>query len=377
MKKTLQLASGIFFFFLILQSCEEEAKATIPISEPTSKKIVVQKAQQIDYHQTIFTSGKLITQEATKLSFKKGGQINKIFVKNGQTVRQGQLLATVDVKEANVYAQQANLNIEQSDISIENVKLLLEKANRDYENTLGLYQDSVATLEQLENARTSVKGIENQLLTAQKSRNLSVQNQTMANFNLEDAKIFAPANGTILQKYMEQNEIASGGLPIFLFTSQQKSKMIKVHVTDKEIVHVQNGDPAKTYFDAYPDKIFEGKVIEISQMADPVFNTFEVKISLQPTSEQLFIGFIGNVEIKSSENRSLISIPVDALVSANGKIGTVFTLKNQKIVETEVSIFKLEKDQLLIQAGLENGQQVVISDVTNISPQDDILVSNK
>ena len=79
---------------------------------------MVQEAQLIDYHQTIFASGKLTTQEATKLSFKKGGQINKIFVKNSQTVRKGQLLATVDVKEANVYAQQAILNIEQSDISI-------------------------------------------------------------------------------------------------------------------------------------------------------------------------------------------------------------------------------------------------------------------
>ena len=142
-------------------------------------------------------------------------------------------------------------------------------------------------------------------------------------------------------------------MPVLLFNPKQQAKLLKVHVTDKEVVQLKIGDAANVYFDAHPDKAFAGQVLEIAHITDPVYNTYEVKIGLQPTNEKLFFGFIGTAKIKVGTNQTVNSIPVNALVSADGKKGKVFTINNERAVETIITIYKMEDHQLLISEGLE------------------------
>ena len=87
-------------------------------------------------------SGVLSTEGSARLSFKTGGVIDKIFVKEGDQVRKGQLLATLKSTEISAQVQQ--------------VQLSLDKATRDYERISNLYKDSVATKEQWQNAKTGL-----------------------------------------------------------------------------------------------------------------------------------------------------------------------------------------------------------------------------
>jgi multidrug efflux pump subunit AcrA (membrane-fusion protein) len=86
----------------------------------------------------ITASGLLSTENEARLSFKISGIIEKIFVKEGDRVRKGQLLATLKSTEIASQVQQ--------------VQLTVEKAQRDYQRANNLYKDSVVTLEQLQNA---------------------------------------------------------------------------------------------------------------------------------------------------------------------------------------------------------------------------------
>ncbi len=358
-------------------SCKNESDNAMTLMETDnspSKTVYAEKAKSVNYRTTVYSSGKIMAKEATKLSFRTGGQIQQINVKAGQYVRKGQVLATLDAAAIDVALQQANLSIDQAAISSQNMELLLKKANRDYKNTLGLYQDSVATLEQLENAELQVESVTNQLAAAKQNQLLSEQQQTAVQINQQYTAIVAPANGTILKKFAEPQETVGGGTPIFLFAGRQKSKVIEVNVTDKDIIHLQIGDTAKVYFDAHAGETFLGLVQVIDQIADPILNTFKVEIGLLPTKLKLFDGFIGQVAITTGKARPLISIPIDALVNADGKKGRVFTLKKGKVKATAISIFKIENETLLVDKGLVANQSVIVSGTGNINPKESVVV---
>src|SRR5690606_37764899 len=112
-----------------------------------------------DTTQVIQATGTFTTDDETVLAFKNGGIIQQIHVKAGDAFRKGQLLASLDPTEINTAVRQAQLG--------------LEKARRDYERARGLFLDSVATREQLENAQTAFEA-------AQQDAERATYNQTHA-----------------------------------------------------------------------------------------------------------------------------------------------------------------------------------------------------
>ena len=102
--------------------------------------------------QVIKTSGQLTTNDETILGFKTSGIVSSILVKEGDFVKKGQLLATLDLREINALVSQARHGY--------------EKAQRDFRRVQNLYRDSVVTLEQLQNAETGLAVAKEQLEAA-------------------------------------------------------------------------------------------------------------------------------------------------------------------------------------------------------------------
>lgn len=361
----------------LIASCGESASPESVQSEKSAKKVETAPVKTVEYQESIFATGKLSSKEEAKLSFKTGGIIKRIYVREGQSVKKGQLLAELEMDEIRAQTQQAELGKQQSAITIENAKLALQLAERDYKNAMGLYQDSVATLEQLENAEVQLNNAKNQLEAAQTGLSFSERNVEVANFNLRHSRIVAPAKGIILKKLAETNELVGPGTPVFLFGSKEKAQVVKVNITDKDIIHVALDNDAKINFDAYPDTDFQGTVKEIASMADPYTNTYEVEVEVRPDGKRLLSGFIGSVTIFTKQKEQMFEIPVDALISANEKKGSVFVVDSGKAVKTLVGIYKVEGEGLLINNGLTGDDEVIISGVGYLENNDPVLISKK
>ncbi|MCB9287390.1 MAG: efflux RND transporter periplasmic adaptor subunit [Lewinellaceae bacterium] len=368
------------FLTLTLAACgseDNESQKTGSSAQASARTVETADVKPVQYRETVFATGKLALREEARLSFKTGGIIKRIYVDEGQSVRQGQVLAELALDEISAQTQQARLGEQQAEINVENAKLALRLAERDYENARGLYQDSVATLEQLQNAEVQLDNARNQLKAAQKGLAMQGEQVEVASFNLRYSKITAPSNGTILKKLAEANELTGPGTPVLLFGSKDKSKVIKVSLTDKDIIHVSVGDEAEVQFDAYPGHVFKGEVREVASMADPYTNTYEVEVEVIPEGKTLLSGFIGSVSIFTSSTSSLLEIPVDALIGADAGRGEVFVVEGNKAVKTQVSIFKMEGEHLLIQRGLDSTDKVVISGVGYLENEQPIMISQR
>jgi len=365
MNKNIQYSLLLFGLTLMLQSCGDAQAADAKAEQP--REVRTAEVAQIDFRETITGSGRLADREEVRLSFKTGGVIRSIQVDEGDRVRKGQQLATLELDEIQAETRKAQLGTEKAQIDLENARLALRLAERDYRNAKGLYQDSVATLEQLENAEVQLDNAKNQLEAAQKGLALSEQNQEVANFNLKYSVITAPASGTILMQLAEAGEIVGPGNPIFLLGTRASTKVLRVDVTDREIVQLTKGTSATVSFDAFPGKTFQGTVDELAAQADPRTGTYTVKVAVEPQGESLLSGLIGEVNLEAGRSQSLLRIPIDALVRGDGNRAEVFVIEAGKATLKQVQIFKIEGESLLVQAGLSAGSTIITSGVGYLS----------
>ena len=204
----------VIAFATLLAACNQQGGTNNDENKGELPVRIVETAAVVpaNYRETVFATGKLSLEEEAKLSFKTGGVIKQIYVAEGQSVRQGQLLAELDLAEISAQTQQARLGQQQAEINVENAKLALKLAERDFKNAKGLYRDSVATLEQLQNAEVQLDNARNQLQAAQKGVAMSGEQVGVADFNLKYSRINAPSNGIILKKLAEANELAVPGI---------------------------------------------------------------------------------------------------------------------------------------------------------------------
>jgi len=322
-----------WFLILILvfgwscQTSQEEAQKDM--------KIAVQLAsvEHREMAEPLHTFGRLSSPEEIKLSFKIGGIIERILVSEGQRVEKGQVLARLNLSEIQAQVQQA--------------KSVAEKAQRDFARVDDLYKDRAATLEQQQNVQTALQVAQAQLDAAE--------------FNLRHAEIRAPSKGKILKKLMEENELTGSGIPLFIFASTERDWIVRVGVSDRDLVRIRIEDPATVHFDPYPDIIFEGKVAEIVEAADPWTGTFEVEVRIESGGENLVSGFVAEVDIIPSSKKEYAVIPVDALLEADQNTGFVFTIDRDTMTAKRIpiTIGFLFGESIAVESGLEDIEQVV------------------
>lgn len=280
----------------------------------------------------IRATGVLAGKAESKLSFKVGGIIDRITVREGQSVQKGQLLATLKLSEIEAHVNQA--------------QNAFAKAERDWERVRNLHQDSVATLEQLQDATTAYEVAKSAL--------------DIAKFNRQYASIYAPVSGKVLRRFAEANELINPGTPVLLMRSASDGWVVKTGLADRDIVRIAIGDTARLTLDAYPQRKFSAVVAEISGSAAPTTGTYEVELRIEPTEVTLFSGMIAKVEIASSQRMPVWLVPIAALLEADGMSGNVFTITPVHTAQkVAVEVAFIHGQHVAIASGLDNVAQVV------------------
>ena len=330
MKRLILFLAPVIF----LQACSSKANEIKDAAKTEAIAVKVIPIKEQSASATIQASGLLATENEAHLSFKIGGIIENIFVKEGEMVKKGQLLATLKSNEISA--------------EVEQVKLSIDKAQRDYQRALNLYKDSVATLEQLQNAKTGL--------------DIAKQGYQQAAFNQQYSKIYAPADGFIVKKIANTGELANSGDPVIILNiiSGASKWILKVGVPDKEWAVIENGNKAEVRFDAFPGKTFSAIVSQRSLAADAVSGSFQIELQIDPQHHQPATGMFGKATIFPDHPQTGCSIPYEALLEANGKQGFVFVSDDKKTVKRiPVTISDIKENVVYISQGLEGHSFII------------------
>ncbi len=331
----------------------ETTKSTQQASTTTSAPIPVkvQQFQSVTIERTVTGSGQFTTNDESVLSFKIGGVVSQVLVKEGDPIRQGQLLATLDQTEINSQVQQARLG--------------LQKAVRDLKRAEALYKDSVVTLEQLQNAKTQLEVLQQQL--------------SAATFNAQYAQIRATSNGFVLRKFVNPGQVVSVGAPVIQTNgANQANWILKVGLSDKDWGLVKVGDKAKIMIDAVPDATFDAVISQKAEQADPATGVLPVEIKI--TSQQpakLAAGLFGRAEIYPSQTTQAYALPYQALLDGNGGTGFVFVSRDGGKTATKVAVGvgQLDGNTIQITSGIKPEDLVIVQGSAYLTDGSAIAIS--
>jgi RND family efflux transporter MFP subunit len=330
MKRWLLKPGWLLLGALLLFGCvQEEAGNGEASGIPVRMADVVHEAVSVPIH----TSGKLASSAEARLSFKIGGIVGRMPVDEGESIARGELIAELKGEEIDAQVTQARSG--------------LEKARRDLGRVRRLYGDSVATLEQLEDAETGHDMAEAQL--------------EIAEFNRAHSAIRAPADGRVLKRFVERNEIVGPGTPVVLFGSGGSTWTVRAGVTDRDIIRLELGDSAEVTFDAYPDRGFPARVVEIGEAADPMSGAYEVELALNDGGARLVSGFVARVDIYPSLCEPMAVIPIEALVEADAENGYVFVPDESGSAarKRSVALGCILGDRIAVRSGLDEVSLVI------------------
>jgi RND family efflux transporter MFP subunit len=338
-----------------------------------------------------------VVDPVTKVDVKSpvSGRVVGLRVREGAIVKARDVLAEIepDVNQAQSLSDvQAGLT---------DATIRLQDAERELTNQKSLFESGLIGREALRSAQNK-RDLAAQALRAARMRYQIVQDRGIpisGNAASQKARVTSPMNGVVIKRGVELGQTVTSGVSSFnegtaLFTvADLKSLIIRVNLNEVDIAKVEVGQPVRITLDAYPQKVFTGKVSFVSPAAELVekIKVFKVEIALDELGEHFKTGMSANVEILGEKRDKAVSIPLEALQRREGETISYRLKPNLKpqqiaaareglagrnkfiwlsdhwkdyfdVVPVKAGIATLERVEIL--AGLKPGQQVSLEDPT-------------
>lgn len=288
----------------------------------------------------IALTGILGAKEEIPLGFKIGGVVASVNADAGDRVSEGQLLAALSLTEI--------------ESSVSAAREGRDKARRDLARAENLHRDSVATLSQLEDARTGLQVAEAQLRAAE--------------FNRQYAEVRAPASGTVLSRRVEAGQLVGPSMAVFVLRVERNGLVLRAGAADREAVRLTEGMAADVSFDAYPGVRFSGRVERVGVAASPTTGTYEVEIAVEQGLRRLSSGLIGRASVTPRSSAAHATLPAEALLEVDGREASIFVLTadGTRAERKRVSVLWLDGAVAAV-AGVDSGAKVVTAGATRLS----------
>ncbi|MBE9461988.1 efflux RND transporter periplasmic adaptor subunit [Dyadobacter subterraneus] len=318
---------------------ERKTAVRIPVKYAEAKQQLLEVS--------IVKTGNLAPFKESKVITTASGILKDVRFELGDQVRQGQVLAIIDHRAAELDLQKAESN--------------LAKLKSDVQTYTELYQGKAATKEKLDQLRQDYNDALVQVYQFKKQ--------------ISDASIKAPTSGTISAKSMEAGVFANAGSEIATIVNLSRTK-VQVNLTEAEVYQVKAGQTVKITTDVYAGAVFNGRVTFISPQADITHN-YMTEIIVDNTAKTLLRSgtFVyADFSVKSKQN--VIVIPREALTESVKNASVYVIGKDNRVVLTPVQSGMEIGGLIEITSGLKADDRVVTSGQINLKNGTEVSLSN-
>jgi HlyD family secretion protein len=359
---------------------------------------------------TVSANGKIRPETEVKISADVSGEITELYVQEGDTVKEGQLLLKInpdlyltsrDRARAGVSSSQSNLKTSQAQLTQAKARFTEQQAA--FTRNEKLFKDDVLSQAEYDAAqsayaiaRSEVKAAEERVSAARYGIQNSQASLTEANKTLGRTSIYAPSDGIVSALNNEKGERVVGTAQMagteIMVISNFNNMEVKVDVNENDILQVKKGDTAIIEVDAYGERKFKGIVTEISSSAnnaggiqissDQVTN-FEVKIRLLKSSyldllgisKTAFLpGMSANVEIQTLVKKDIPCLPIEAVATRVRAYDSTSTSSNaeEELDEVVFSISENKAAKKIVKTGIQDSRYIEI--VRGLDVGDELIV---
>lgn len=301
-------------------------------------KVKVMQVSALTMNKGRCFSGTVEEEKSTSLSFSVMGTVKSLHVGVGERVKKGQLIATLDMQ-----SMQSSYNV---------AKASLEQAKDAYRRMKELYDKG---------SLPEIKWVEVQSKFQQAS-----SMEEIAAKNLKDCKLYAPYSGVIAQKSVETGQNVVPGMTVAKLISENLMK-VKIAVPETEIANVALQQKAKVLVPALGGRAFTGVVMEKGIVANTLSRSYEVKIRIENTENQLMPGMVTEVELEQAEALPIFVIPASIVQLDEMNQTFVWVNDGGKARKQKISCGKFTADGVTVTSGLASGDAIIIEGQQKVS----------
>ena len=191
-----------------------------------------------------------------------------------------------------------------------------------------------------------------------KGQTIALIDRDEPGFKFEPAPVDSLLAGIVGRVYVDLGARVTPQTPIALIVDMDNIR-VKIDIIEKDIPKVRKGQKAQIKVDAYPEKVFTGKVWKISPVVDLESRTAPVEILIPNPKHLLEPGMFARVEIITREHKDTLVVPPKAVLEREGK-RTVFIVEESRALLKEVETGLNNENNIEIVKGLNEGEEVII-----------------
>lgn len=374
---------------LLLSSCGNTRKVTAAASAGEDKAMTVSIAavESRDVQRTVEAVGSLFAYDEVTVSPEVDGRAEKVLVDVGDRVSKGQVLVQILPLEYElaVAQQQALLDQARAKLglaegqeelgdptqaaSVKKAAADLANAEQKYRRTAELTQQGVVSRQTYDEDEANYKASKAAYdLALQDVTNLQAavkQDQAaldLARKKLRDTSIRAPFDGFIKERDVTVGQyLKAQASPTPAMTIVNINPMrVRLKVPEKMAAWVQVGQPIQVGVEAFPDRMFSGKIWRINPSVDAQTRTFDVEGLVENHESLLKPGFFVKASIRSSKVEKVLLIPRRSVNYAYG-IYKVYVVNGNKLKETEIKIGDQTGEDVEILEGVQQGDRLAVA----------------
>jgi len=327
---------------LLLIGCKDTDPSQLKeklIGGPAEERVIAVGVQRIDTVGGLVRNsypGYLEEGNAVDISFKYGGTLQQLLVKEGSTVRKGQVLARVVSPQMESTQRSAQATLEQAQDAYDRLKKVHDNGSLPEIK----WREMVANLEKAHAALD------------------------LANAMLADNTITAPCSGTVTNLSAVQGESITPLKPIMKIISTE-GLAVKISVPENEIANIHIGDTSEVVIPALGNRRYMGKVTEKSLTTSLLTHSYPVKVLVEQPDKELVPGMIAKVVLKADVDNGIV-VPANAvLINNNGKF--VWVAKDGRATRQSITIAGYSSNGVIVSEGLHDGDFVIVEGYQKIS----------
>jgi multidrug efflux system membrane fusion protein len=288
--------------------------------------------------------------EDVKVSALVPGRVDALTVAEGDTVRQGQVIARIDTRGLLDQQRQATAAKQQAAAQLENAQLNLQRNEQ-------LFTRGIAAGKEVEDARMAVA----QAQAAVEQANASLNT---VGLQIDRAEVRSPISGQVVKRMVSVGEQVDGtaAQPIVEIANLDRVELA-ANVPAEQLSHVSVKQAVSVASDAYPDRTFAGTIVAIAPSVDPATNTTLVRIRVDNDDRLLKVGMFAQATVRLEQHDNAIVVPAAALVRDDQGAAAVYVLDGDTARRTPVTTGIEERDRVEIVQGLRDGQTILTSGV--------------
>lgn len=338
-KQILQKKQQIIKIEQQITGLEKKLTDTVKVSKNIAVSVKEMKGEAFNHYFLVY--GNVEADKYGNISPEMNGKIQEIKVVEGQVVKKGTLLLT--------------LNTEALEKQIKGVQSGLDMAKITYKKQKALWDQEIGSEIQYLQSKSAKEGLEAQLE--------GLQSQ------LRMAQLRAPYDGTVNKIYPKKGEMAGPGFPVIEFVNLSKMT-IKANVSEKYISQVKKGQSVNLFLSSLPDYKEKTNIVRVSKVINAKSRTFEIELKVNNSNEQIKPNMVSTIQINdfSSDN----SFVVPSLVIRKDITGNyIYVVSDEtgehiaqkKYIKTGLSY----QENTVITDGLAKGDKVIVKGFNMVS----------